>query len=80
MAVKAYLLIKTDTHRVKEVVSALKRVEEVKSADPVTSPYEVIAVLEEVHLATFHDLLTNKIQCIPHISKINSCLCLSGLA
>ena len=46
MAAKAFLLIETAQGRSKEVATALKQLEGVKSADTVTGPYDVIAAIE----------------------------------
>ena len=46
VAAKAFLLIETAQGRSKEVATALKQLEGVKSADTVTGPYDVIAAIE----------------------------------
>ena len=76
MAVQAFLLIETDRHGVKEVVNALRQLEGVTSADPVSGPYDVIAVLKKDNLTVISDL-RDKIRQINHISKLVSCVSLS---
>jgi len=74
MAVKAFVLIETAMGRNKEVVTALKQLEGVKSVDTVTGPYDVIAVVEGETLNDIGDLLINKIDPIAGISRTVSCL------
>lgn len=76
MAIQTFLLIETDRGEVKEVVYALRQLEGVKSAVPVSGPYDVIAVLEGDNLTVIGDL-RNKIRQINHISKLVSCISLS---
>ena len=76
MAIQTFLLIETDKGEVREVVYALRQLEGVKSADPVSGPYDVIAVLEGDDLKVIGDL-RNKIRQINHISKLVSCISLS---
>lgn len=79
MPSKAYLLIRTDTGKVNEVVNSLKQLEGVKAVDPVSSKYDVIAILEEDSITNLSRLLTSKIKNIPHICKLDSCFRLAGL-
>jgi len=76
MAIQNFLLIETERHGVKEVVYALRQLKGVKSADPVSGPYDVIAVLEGDDLTAIHALM-NKTRQINHISKLVSCISLS---
>jgi len=77
MAAKAFVLIETVVGRTKKIVSALKELEGVKSVDPVTGPYEVIAVIEGERLTGIGDLVTGKIQPIPGIYRTVTCLSLA---
>ncbi len=74
MAAKAFVLIETAVGRTKEVTTALKKLEGVKSVDPVTGPYDVIAVVEADGLTKIGDLVTNKIHPIQGISRTVTCL------
>jgi len=74
MAAKAFVLIETVVGRTKDVTSALKQLEEVKSVDLVTGPYDVIAVIEQESLADIGDLVTSRIHPIPGISRTVTCL------
>ena len=74
MVARAFVLIETAVGRTKEVASALKQLEGVKSVDPVTGPYDVIAVIELGSLTEIGDLVTSKIHPIPGISRTVTCL------
>ena len=74
MAAKAYVLIETAVGRTKEVASAIERLEGVKSVDPVTGPYDIIAVVEGESLNEIGDLVTGKIHPIAGISRTVTCL------
>ena len=74
MTAKAFVLIETVVGRNKEVVTALKQLEGVKSADPVTGPYDVIVVIEAESLSEIGDLVTGKIHPIAGISRTVTCL------
>ncbi len=73
MAVKAFVLIETAMGKNKEVVTALKQLEGVKSVDTVTGPYDVIAILERENVNDMGDLITTKIH-ITGISRTVTCL------
>ena len=74
MAEKAFILIETVVGRNKEVVTALKQLEGVKSVDTVTGPYDVIATIEGETFNDIGDLVTAKIHPIAGISRTVSCL------
>lgn len=74
MAAKAYVLIETEPGRTKEVASTIERLEGVKSVDPVTGPYDIIAVVEGKSLNEIGDLVTGKIHPIVGISRTVTCL------
>ena len=74
MAAKAVVLIETVVGRNKEVVTALKQLEGMKSVDTVTGPYDVITIIEGETLNTIGDLVTTKIHPIAGISRTVTCL------
>jgi len=74
MAAKAYVLIETAVGRTKEVTSAIERLQGVKSVDPVTGPYDIIAIVEGESLNDIGDLVTSKIHPIAGISRTVTCL------
>ncbi len=74
MAAKAFVLIETVVGRNKEVVTALKQLEGVKSVNTVTGPYDVIATIEGETLNNIGDLVTAKINPTTGISRTVNCL------
>ena len=74
MATKAYILIETAVGRTKQVASTLQQLEGVKSADCVTGPYDVIAVVEGENLNEIGLLITNKIHPVVGIARTVTCL------
>jgi DNA-binding Lrp family transcriptional regulator len=74
MAAKAFVLIETVVGRTKEVASILQQLEGVKSADSVTGPYDIIAVLEGENLNDIGLLITDKIHPVSGISRTVTCV------
>ncbi len=74
MTAKAFVLIETVVGRNKEVVTALKQLDGMKSVDTVTGPYDVIATMEGETLNDIGDLVTAKIHPIAGISRTVTCL------
>ena len=74
MAAKAFILIETAVGKTKEVVAKIKQLEGVKSVDPVTGPYDVIAIIEAENLNDIGDLVTGKIHPINGIARTVTCL------
>lgn len=76
MSPKAFIMIETEAGKANKVVTALKEVEGVTTADLVTGPYDIIAVVEEQRLDEIGNIVTGKIQVIPSVSRIVTCLAL----
>ncbi|MBA7706884.1 hypothetical protein ES703_115743 [subsurface metagenome] len=74
MSAKVFVLIETEVGKINKVVATLKGIEGVKTADCVTGPYDVIAVIERESLNDIGDLVTGKIQSIAGISRTVVCL------
>jgi len=74
VAAKAFILIETAVGKSKDVVSALGKLEGVKSVDTVTGPYDIIAIVEGGTLNDIGDLVTGKIHPISGISRTVTCL------
>jgi len=74
MADEALVLIETQSGKVTEAISALKQLEGVKSAKPVTGPYDLIVTVEGETLADIGNLITGKINRIPSISRSVTCI------
>jgi len=74
VAAKAFVLIETAVGKNKEVVTALRQLEGVKSVDTVTGPYDIIAIIERETLNDIGDLVTGQIHPIAGISRTVTCL------
>jgi DNA-binding Lrp family transcriptional regulator len=74
MSAKAFVLIETSVGRTKEVANVLRTLEGVQSVDPVTGPYDVIAVIERESLSEIGDLVTSQIHPVTGISRTVTCL------
>jgi len=74
MATKVYVLIETAVGKTRDVVAALKALEGVKAADPVTGPYDVILVVESKELSALGQLVDTKIHRIPGVMRTVTCL------
>ena len=74
MTVKAFVLIEATMGKTKEVVTALEKVEGVKSVDAVTGPYDVIALIEMPDVNAVGDLVTKNIHSVSGIARTVTCL------
>lgn len=74
MAVKAYVLVEVAVGKTKDVVTALSKVEGVKSVDAVTGPYDAIALIEGPDVNTIGDLVTKNVHSIGGIVRTVTCL------
>jgi DNA-binding Lrp family transcriptional regulator len=74
MAVKAFVLIEVAVGKTKEVVSALQKVEGIKSVEAVTGPYDIIAVMERPDVNAIGDLVTRNVHSISGIARTVTCL------
>jgi len=74
MAAKAFVLIETAVGKTREVAVALNKLEGVKSVDPVTGPYDIIATIEGEELNDIGALVTGKVHPIAGIARTVTCL------
>jgi len=74
MAAKTFVLITTATGKTSEVILALRQLDGVKSADCVTGPYDIIAVVEGKDINEIGLIITNKIHPVAGISRTVTCL------
>ena len=74
MTTRAFILIETAVGKAKQVANAIKQLEGVKSANSVTGPYDVIAIVEGQSLTDIGNLVTNSIHPIPGVSRTITCL------
>ena len=66
---KAFILIETTPGKAKEVTTALKQLDEVKLADTVTGPYDVIAIVEAEDFTVIGHIVAAKINAIVGVSR-----------
>ena len=74
MPTKAYILIETAVGESNSVVDALRLISGMHSLDPVTGPYDIIAVINAPDLTTVGDLVTAQIHVIDGIVRTITCL------
>ena len=73
MSAKAFVLIEAEAGKSLKVAAALKGIEGVTTANQVTGPYDVIAVIDRDNLEEIGSVIAEKIQSIPGISRTVSC-------
>ena len=69
MAIRAFILIENSVGRSNDVVAALRGTKGVTSADRVTGPYDIIAVIEAPDLEAVGDIVTNRVHRVPGIVR-----------
>lgn len=74
MSIKAYILANVEAGMGQEVVEALSALEGVESADNVTGPYDVIALVEVPDTTALGDLVINGIQLIDGVDYTLTCV------
>ena len=77
MATKAYVLIETAVGKTREVVAYLKQLPGVRSADVVTGPYDIIAIVEGTDLGSIGDMVSGLVHVINGITRSVTCLAVS---
>ncbi len=73
---RAYVLIETGVGKTREVSENLRVLKGVQSADVVTGPYDIIAVLEGADLGSIGDMVTGEVHTIRGITRSVTCLSL----
>lgn len=71
--VRAYILIQNQVGRSEQVAGDAVQVEGIISADVVTGPYDVIAVVEAGNLDDLARLVVGKVQVIEGITRTLTC-------
>jgi DNA-binding Lrp family transcriptional regulator len=74
MGTKAYILIETAVGKSRDVSSELRSLTGVETVDPVTGPYDIIAVVAANDLNAVGDLVTSQIHTIDGIVRTVTCL------
>lgn len=75
MASKAYILIETQVGKSREVMTALRAMHGVTSAELVTGTYDIIALVEAPDMASMADLVTGMVQGVPGVMRTITCVC-----
>ena len=78
MATRAYILIETGVGKSRDVSGQLRSLSGVKTVDPVTGPYDIIAVVSAPDLNAVGDLVTSQIHTISGIVRTVTCLAVGG--
>ena len=66
---KAYVLIEAAVGKTTEVVTALKSIAGVSSADPVTGPYDAIVIIEGADINAVGNLVTKKVHTVDGVLR-----------
>jgi DNA-binding Lrp family transcriptional regulator len=78
MPTKAYILIETAVGKSRNVAGELRSLNGVETVDPVTGPYDIIAVVAAPDLNAVGDLVTSQIHTIGGIVRTVTCLSVGG--
>ena len=78
MATKAFILIETAVGKTQDVTGELQGISAVKTADTMTGPYDIIAVVRAPNLNAVGDLVTVQIHSISGIVRTTTCLSISS--
>ncbi len=74
MEAKAYILIEAESGRVAEVLTALRAIEGMTTADAVTGPYDIIATLQTPDPRNIGRLVMNEVQGVEGIKRTVTCI------
>ena len=78
MATKAVILIETTVGRTRQVANTLKNVRGIQSADVVTGPYDVIAVIDAPDLSTVGRVVEREIHTLDGVARTVTCVAVSA--
>ncbi len=73
MSAKAFVLVTTAVGQTKAVLSALKKLDGIKSVDAVMGPYDIIAVVEGESVDSVGKLITEQFHKINGIERTTTC-------
>lgn len=76
--VRAYVLIEVSAGRSQELVSALSKLEGVRSVARVTGPYDVIAEVGADSVESVVDIVELKIHLMQGVTRTTTCACMAG--
>ena len=71
---RAYIFMETSIGTTPKIVDALRALQEVRSADRVTGPHDIIAVVETIDLQALGRLLEDRVHLLPGVQRTLTCL------
>ena len=74
MATRAYILIETTVGRAKDVLAALRSMDNVSESDIITGTYDLIALAEADDMVALVDLVTAQVQKIEGVERTITCV------
>ena len=74
MTTRAYILIETQVGKSRDVVTALRSLSDVPSADIITGDFDIIALVEASDMVAMADLVTGRVQSIPGVIRTITCV------
>ena len=74
MAARAYILIETSVGAARDVLVALRNMENVTEADIITGTYDLIVLAEAQDMVALVDLVTAQVQSISGIERTITCV------
>ena len=74
MTTRAYILIETQVGKSRDVVTALRSLSGVPSADIITGDFDIIAMVEAADMVSMADLVTGRVQSIPGVIRTITCV------
>ena len=76
---RAYILIKVTANSAHEVAAKIRKLASVESADPITGPYDIIAVTEAKDLNDIADLVTGRLLTVREVTSTTTCLAIKTM-
>ena len=74
MATRAYILIETSVGRARDVLAALRSMDNVSESDIITGTYDLIALAEADDMVALVDLVTAQVQNIEGVERTITCV------
>ena len=74
MATRAYILIEAEVGRARNVLTALRSLDDVSEADIITGTYDLIALAEAEDMVALVDLVTAQVQNIEGVERTITCV------
>ncbi len=74
MATRAYILIETKVGRAKDVLTALRAMQNISQSDIITGTYDLIALAEADDMLALVDLVTAQVQNINGVQRTITCV------